>query len=144
VSLAGLFGLALWLAAAAQVGLLVVSVQVPARLNWRTELATLQPFNRKLMWVYGIFVVLTYLAFAVLTAALHGELLRGDRAAIGLAIFIGVYWLARIVVDLTYFDSRDWPQGRLMQLGHWALDGVFVFLTVTYLGLAAWRVWGGA
>jgi hypothetical protein len=137
-----LFGLALWLAVTAQVGLLVVSLQVPARLNWRQELALLQPFNRKLMWVYGIFVVLTYLGFAGLTAGLHGELLRGDRAAVGLALFIGVYWLARIVVDIAYFESDDWPRGRFLQLGHWLLNGVFVFLTVTYLGLVAWQIGG--
>ena len=137
-----LFSLALWLAALAQVGLLVVSLQVPARLNWRTELAVLQPFNRKLMWVYGIFVVLTYLGFAALTAGLHGELLRGERAAVGLALFIGLYWLARIIVDLVYFESRDWPRGRFLQLGHWLLNAVFVFLTVTYLGLVTWQIDG--
>lgn len=138
----GLFSLALWLAALAQVGLLVVSLQVPARLNWRQELAVLQPFNRKLMWAYGIFVVLTYLGFAALTLGLHGELLRGDRAAVGLALFMGFYWLARIVVDLTYFESRDWPRGRFLQLGHWLLNGVFVFLTATYLGLVTWQIGG--
>jgi len=138
----GLFSLALWLAALAQVGLLGVSLQVPARLNWRQELALLQPFNRKLMWVYGIFVVLTNLGFAALTAGLHGELLRGDRAAVALALFIGVYWLARIVVDLAYFESRDWPRGRFLRLGHWLLNGVFVFLTATYLGLVTWQAAG--
>lgn len=136
-----LFGLALWLAVLGQIGLLAVSLQVPSRLHWREELALLSPFNRKLMWVYGIFVVLTYLAFAALTATFHTELLRGDRAAIGLALFIGIYWLARIVVDIAYFDSRDWPKGLRFQIGHWLLDGLFAFLTVTYLGLAAWRIW---
>lgn len=140
--MSGLFSLALWLAALAQVGLLGVSLQVPARLNWRHELASLQPFNRKLMWVYGIFVVLTYLGFAALTAGLHGELLRGDRAAVGLALFIGVYWLARVVVDIVYFRSGDWPRGRFLELGHWLLNGVFVFLAVTYLGLVTWQIGG--
>lgn len=137
-----IFGLALWLAALAQVGLLVVSAQVPARLKWREELALLQPFNRKLMWVYGVFVVLTYLGFASLTAGLHGELMRGDRAAVGLALFIGIYWLARIIVDLTYFESRDWPRGVRFQIGHWVLNGLFAFLTITYLGLATWHMSG--
>lgn len=137
-----IFSLTLWLAVLAQVGLLVVSLQVPARLHWRQELALLQPFNRKLMWVYGFFVVLTYLGFASLTAALHTEFVRGDRAAVGLAVFIGVYWLARIIVDVTYFDSRDWPQGTRFQVGHWLLNGLFGFLTITYLGLATWHISG--
>lgn len=141
MSVAGIFSLALWLAALGQVALVTVSVQVPARLHWREELARLGPFNRKLMWVYGIFVVLTYLAFAALTAALHTELLRGDRAAMGLAFFIGVYWLARIIVDVTYFDSKDWPKGTRFQVGHWMLNCLFAFLTVTYLALPAWQIW---
>ena len=140
MSVAEVFGLALWLAALGQIGLLAVSLQVPTRLHWREELALLSPFNRKLMWVYGIFVVLTYLSFATLTAGLHAELLAGDRAAIGLALFIGVYWFARLVVEFAYFDSRDWPKGKWIQVGHWMLNGLFVFLTVTYLGLVAWRI----
>jgi uncharacterized oligopeptide transporter (OPT) family protein len=41
--------------------------------------------------------LLTIVVFDVLSLVLHTELLRGDRAALGLACFIGIYWTARIL-----------------------------------------------
>ncbi|HEY3227316.1 MAG TPA: hypothetical protein VGK61_10025 [Planctomycetota bacterium] len=127
--------LALWLAGAGHFVILVASAQVPARLGWREDLAKLTPFNRKLMWTYGGFTVLTIIAFGVLTLVLHNELLRGDRAALGLAAFIGVYWTVRILVDLFYFGHSGWPRGRAFIAGHALLLGLFAALAATYLGL---------
>jgi hypothetical protein len=136
-----LFSLALWLAGSGHFCVLIASFQVPARLGWREDLAKLTPFNRKLMWVHGGFAVLTIIAFGVMTLALHGEMLRGDRAAVALAAFIGIYWTARITVDFTYYEHRDWPSGRGFMVGHVLLTSLFVFLAATYLGVAVWRAW---
>jgi hypothetical protein len=127
--------LALWLAGAGHFVILIASAQVPARLGWRDDLAKLTPFNRKLMWTYGGFTVLTILAFGILTLALHDELLRGDRAALALAAFIGTYWTARIVVDLIYFGHSGWPRGRAFIAGHALLLALFGALAATYWGL---------
>jgi hypothetical protein len=132
-----LLSTALWLAGFGHFCVLVASFQVPARLGWKTDLAKLSPFNRKLMWTYGGFTVLTILAFGVLTLALHSEILRGDRAALGLAGFIGVYWSARVAVDALYFRHTDWPQGARFVVGHILLTALFVALAATYLGLVA-------
>lgn len=132
-----LIDVALWLAGAGHFTLLAVSVQLPARLDWRTDLARLTDFNRRFVWTAGSFLVLTYLGFGVLTLALHEELVRGDRSAVALAIFIGLYWLARIVVDATAFRGAPWPAGRLYRLGHVALVTLFGYFVVVYLGLAA-------
>jgi alginate O-acetyltransferase complex protein AlgI len=130
--------LALWLAGAGHFVILVASAQVPARLGWREDLAQLTPFNRKLMWTYGGFTVLTIIAFGVLTLVLHDEFLRGDRAALGLAAFIGVYWTSRILVDLFYFGHSGWPRGRAFAVGHALLLLLFAALAATYLGVL-WR-----
>lgn len=125
--------LALWLAGAGHFVILVASAQVPSRLGWREDLAKLTPFNRKLMWTYGGFTVLTIIAFGVLTLVLHDEFLRGDRAALGLAAFIGIYWTARILVDLLYFGHSGWPRGRLFVAGHALLLALFGALAATYV-----------
>lgn len=129
--------LALWLAGAGHFTLLAVSVQVPARLNWRTDLAGLTDFNRRFVWVAGGFIVFTYLGFGVLTLVLHDEMLRGDRSALALATFIGLYWLVRVVVDATAFRNAPWPPGLLFRLGHAALVALFGYFALVYLGLAA-------
>ena len=135
-----LLNLALWFAGIGHFCILGASFQVPARLGWKQDLAKLTSFNRKLMWTYGAFTVLTIVAFGTLTLILHDELLRGDRAALGLASFIGVFWAARVGVDTFYFAHKDWPQGRLFVIGHWLLTSLFVCLAATYLGLVVWHL----
>lgn len=131
--------LALWLAGAGHFAVLIASFQVPYRLRWKEDLAKVTSFNRKLMWVYGGFTVYTILSFGVLTLLLHDEILRGQRAGLALAAFIGLYWLLRVVVDFTYYEHADWPQGRAFVVGHVLLTLLFVFLFVTYLGVSAWH-----
>jgi hypothetical protein len=135
-----LFDLALWLAALGHFCILAASFQVPARLGWKQDLSQLRPFNRKLMWTYGAFTVLTIVAFGVLTVALHAELLRGDRAALALAAFIGIYWACRVAVDALYFDHGDWPKGAAFVVGHVMLTALFASLAATYLSLIGWHL----
>jgi hypothetical protein len=135
------FNVDLWLAGAGHFVILFASLQVPYRLNWKQDLRQLMPFNRKLLWVQGGFTVLTIIGFATLTFVLHEEMLRGDRAAVGIACFIGIYWAARVAVDAIYFSHADWPKGALFILGHTLLTALFTFLAISYLGLAAWHLW---
>ena len=136
-----LFDLDLWILGAAHFLILFASFQVPYRLGWKKDLAQLMPFNRKLLWVQGGFTVLTIVAFGTLTLILHGEMLRGDRAALALICFIGIYWSTRIVVDAVYFSHADWPIGREFTVGHILLTSLFLFLAASYLGLFIWHVW---
>lgn len=130
-----ILSLALWLAGIGHFCVLVASFQVPSRLGWKEDLRKLTPFNRKLMWVHGAFAVLTIIAFGTLTLALHDELLRGDRAALGLALFIGLYWALRIAVDFLYYEHKDWPTGPGFVLGHVLLTSLFAFLAATNLAV---------
>lgn len=139
-SVEAFLSLALWLAGIGHFCVLIASFQVPWRLGWKEDLAMLTPFNRKLMWTYGGFTLLTIVAFGVLTLLLHDEMLRGDRAALALAAFIGIYWTTRIVVDFTYYKHEDWPPGRGFVLGHLLLTFLFVCLAGTYIGLLVWHV----
>jgi len=135
------FDVDLWAAGTAHFVVLLASFQVPHRLGWKRDLAQLIPFNRKLLWVQGGFTVLTIIAFGTLTLLLHEEMLRGDRAALALSCFIGVYWSARIVVDAVYFSHADWPEGQVFAIGHILLTSLFSFLAASYVGLFVWQVW---
>jgi hypothetical protein len=135
------FYIVLWLAGLGHFVILAASFQVPSRLRWKQDLAQLMPFNRKLLWVQSGFTVLTIVAFGTLTLALHAELLRGDRAALGLACFIASYWTARILVDVFYFSHEDWPKGREFVIGHVLLTSLFTALAASYWALFVWQVW---
>jgi RsiW-degrading membrane proteinase PrsW (M82 family) len=135
------FNLDLYLVGVAHFVVLCASFQVPYRLHWKEDLQPLMPINRKLLWVQSGFTVLTIIAFGTLTFVLHGELLRGDRAALGLACFIGIYWTTRILVDAFYFRHADWPQGRMLVVGHVLLTLLFSVLALSYLALFIWHMW---
>ncbi len=139
--LESVFSLALWFAGAGHFCVLIASFQVPSRLHWKEDLEKLTVFNRKLMWVHGAFTVLTIVAFGMLTLVFHGEMLRGDRAALGLALFIGAYWALRVAVDFFYYDHADWPKGRGLVAGHILLNLLFVYLAATNLAIVVWKVW---
>ncbi len=135
-----LLNLALWLAALGHFCVLGASFQVPRRLGWKEDLPKLTPFNRKLMYVYGGFTVLTIMAFGVLTFLLHDEMLHGERAATALAVFIAVYWTARIGVDFLYYEHKDWPVGRQFVVGHILLTALFFALAITYWSVLGLRL----
>ena len=136
-----LFDIDLWFVGAVHFVILFASFQVPYRLRWKQDLKQLISFNRKLLWVQSGFTVLTIIAFGTLTLALHTELLQGDRAALGLAGFIGIYWTTRILVDALYFSHADWPKGMAFVVGHALLTLLFCWLAVSYVGLFVWQVW---
>jgi hypothetical protein len=136
-----LFDIDLWVVGAAHFVILFASFQVPYRLSWKQDLRQLMPFNRKMLWVQSGFTVLTIIAFGTLTLTLHSELLKGDRAALGLACFIGIYWTARIIVDAIYFSHADWPKGAAFVVGHVLLTLLFSLLAASYIGLFLWHIW---
>jgi alginate O-acetyltransferase complex protein AlgI len=130
--------MALWLAGIGHFCILFASFQVPARLDWKKDLAQLTHFNRKLMWVYGGTTLLTIVAFGTLTLLLHHEFLTGNRVAVALAAFIAIFWTMRILVDFFYFEHSDWPTGIPFVVGHILLTTLFTALAATYWAVLIW------
>ncbi len=126
------FSLCLWLGSLGHFCILGASFQVPKRLGWHEDLPKLSRFNRKVFWTYGAFIVLCIVSFGILTCVLHGELLQGDKAAVAISVFIGVFWAARVGTDLFYFKHEDWPRGWEFEVGHVALTFLFSCLTVLF------------
>ncbi|RYX84616.1 hypothetical protein EON83_09720 [bacterium] len=126
------FSLCLWLGSIGHFCILGASFQVPKRLGWNEDLPKLSRFNRKVFWTYGAFIVLCIVSFGIMSALLHGELLRGDKAAVTISIFIGVFWAARVGTDLFYFKHDDWPRGWEFEVGHVALTFLFGCLSVLF------------
>jgi hypothetical protein len=138
--LAWYFDKGLWLMGIAHFLVLVASFQVPSKLKWKEELPLLSAFNRKLMYAYGAFIVLTIVTFGVFTIAMHGELLAGSKAAIFFAGFIAVFWLLRLSLDFFYYKHEDWPKGKQFVVGHALLTSLFTFLCLSYGSLVIWHL----
>jgi hypothetical protein len=111
---------------------LIASVQAPARLGWKHDIPKLTRFNQKVFWVYGFYILLCIVSFAALTWRLHDEFLAGELAARWIAGFIAVFWTVRVLIDLFWYDHRDWPQGNALVAAHALATSLFCTLAVVY------------
>lgn len=123
----------LQLAGLGHFAILAASALVPKVLDWKTALRPLPPFLRTLFWVYGAFIVLIIISFGVLTLCHAKAMADGDPVARGVALVIGIFWGARLLVQLFVFDTRPFLTNTWLKLGDGLLTAAFVFLTITYL-----------
>ena len=111
---------------------LIASAMVPKTLDWKGELAKLMPFLRTLFWVYGAFIVLTILAFGVLSVLHPKELASGEGLARGVCAFIAIFWGVRLVVALFVFDASEFLTTWFFKLGYHVLTVTFIYQTIAY------------
>ena len=120
------------IAGALHFAILLASGLTPKALDWRKNLATLHPFLRKLFWVYGAFIVLVIISFGTLTLWYAPELAAGTPLARGLCLFIGVFWLARFLVQMFVFDARPFLTHWFYKVGYNGLTLVFIYFVLVY------------
>ena len=121
------------LAGAAHFGMVAVGLQVPRVFGWREDLAKLSAANRRLFWVYGLFIVLANVGFGALSLAYPAEIAAGKGAAGGFALLAGLYWLARLVVQYAAFDTHDWPVTARHPVARHGLGLVILLMSAVYL-----------
>ncbi len=127
--------LALYLGGAIHFAILTASALTPRALDWRTTLAPLPKLLRQMFWVYGIFIVITIIAFGVLTFLNAPAMAAGEPVARSLAIFIAVFWTARLVVQFFVFDARPYLTRALYRIGYHLLTVAFLTLVGIYGGV---------
>ena len=113
---------------------LIASAMVPKTLDWKGELAKLMPFLRTLFWVYGAFIVLTIIAFGVLSV-LHFRELGSDNPTLlarSVCAFIAIFWGVRLVVALFIFDAREFLTTWYFKVGYHLLTVTFIYQTAAY------------
>ena len=122
----------LQLAGLLQFSILIASALVPRVLDWRTNLVGLNPFLRKLFWVYGIFIVLVIIGFATLTLRHVDAMAAGEPLARSLCLFIAIFWAVRLVVQIAVFDARPFLTTWFYKLGYHTLTLTFACLLTIY------------
>jgi hypothetical protein len=122
----------------AQLGVLIASAIVPFRLNWREDLRSLSRLHRQRYWVYGGYVVLSIVAFGLLSIFNARELAGGGRLARGVCCYIAVFWGVRVALQRV-FDVKEHLTAWWLKVGYFVLTLVFAGLTAVY-ALAALRL----
>ena len=126
------------LAGWAQASILIASVQVPTLLRWRHELQPLPRVHRQMHWVYAGYVVLSIVAFALISVLFGGELARGTGLSRAVCAYIAVFWGVRLGLSAV-FEMRPYLDAWWKIAGYAALTVLFAGLTIVY-GLASLRV----
>ncbi len=124
--------LLLQFAAALQLLILIASALTPRVLDWRTNLAGLRPFLRKLFWVYGGFIVIAIIAFATLTFFHADAMAAREPVARSLCVFVAIFWGARLFVQFAIFDPQPFLTNWFYKLGYHGLTIIFAFLVFVY------------
>jgi hypothetical protein len=131
---------AIALAGAGQLCVLIASALVPFQLDWKKELGELTHLHRQMYWVYGGYVVLAIVAFALISLFHARELASGSGLARALCGYIAVFWGVRLVLQ-GVFDVKDHLTAWWLMMGYHVLTILFVAFTLIY-GYAALRPGG--
>ena len=108
------------------------SLAIPRVLGWKEDTAKLRPLTRQVFWTYAGYIWTTNVCFGLIST--FGPRLLLDRTPLaGLVCgYITAYWLARVVIQFTYFDRSAAPPGLLGRVGEGALVLLFIYLTIVY------------
>jgi hypothetical protein len=121
----------------AQFSILTASALVPLRLDWKTVFQQLPPLHRQMYWIYGGYVVLSIVAFALLSVLQAGELAAGNSLARGLCAYIAVFWGIRLRLQAV-LDVEEYLTAWWLRLGEHTLTVLFGCFSLVYT-FAAFR-----
>jgi hypothetical protein len=117
---------------ALHLSLLIAGALAMRVLAWRRELRRLCDLSRHMIWTHAAFVVMTIVAFGVISLFNAGLLSAGGQLARWFCGFVAVFWGSRLVVQFFVFDARPHLTNRFLAVGYHTLTLVFAYLTAVY------------
>ncbi|MBS1569133.1 MAG: hypothetical protein JST45_06780 [Bacteroidetes bacterium] len=117
--------------------LALVHIGFPRYFQWRTELASLSLMNRQMMHIHMFFIALMVLMMGILCLTSAQELTStvfGKR----IALFLGVFWSIRLMVQLFGYSIRLWKGKRFETVVHVVFTLFWSYASVVFF----WTVWG--
>lgn len=92
-----------------QVILAAGSLAIPGVLGWKEDTAKLRPLTSQVFWTYAGYIWTTNVCFGLIST-FGPRLLLDHTPLAGLVCgYITAYWLARVVIQFTYFDRSAAP-----------------------------------
>ena len=125
----------IWLMGIAQASVLIASSLVPLKLKWKSELAVLPKLHRQMYWVYGGYIVLSIVAFSLISIFNAQELAAGSGLSRSVCGYIALFWGIRLGLQ-TIFEVKEHLSVWWLKLGYHTLTVLFAGFTIVY-GYAA-------
>ncbi|MEM8882444.1 MAG: hypothetical protein AAGD14_00070 [Planctomycetota bacterium] len=113
-------------------GVLIASALIPQVLDWRRDLQRVQPLTRRLVWVYGGYIVGNIVFFGIVATLLPGTLASGEPLARALCAFIAVFWTVRLTLQYRVLYARELVRGVVLTTGYHGLTLVFAFFAFVF------------
>jgi len=120
------------IAGAILTGLVVANFVAAKRWNYADNLAGVPVIVRQVFYVHCAYIIAIIASLALLCLGWPGLLLEGGMARV-LCYFFAVFWVSRVIVQLSYYDRETRRRDR-----GWDLFFLGVFLALgTVFALAA-------
>ena len=116
----------IWASGVVHLIVAAANVALPTILRFRANLAKVSPIIRQIFIVHSAYIILNLLAFAGLCLFFTPELAGGSALGRILSGYMAVFWLARLFIQLFYYD----PEVKR----HHPLANVGFALAVLYMG----------
>ncbi len=131
--------LCLKLAAAGQLTVAALGVQIPRLLKWQTPIAQMPLLVREVFWVHTFFVALTCAIFGSITLRFAHDIAQPTHDLVRwFAASIGLFWGIRAVMQWSWYSSSHWRGLPAKTIAHWSLFLGYSAFAITYL-LASFR-----
>ena len=121
-----------------QLSVLIASALVPYRLDWRREFEKLSPLHRQMYGVYGGYVVLSIVAFGLISISNSAELASGSGLARSFCGYVAIFWGIRLALQAV-LDVKGHLASWWLAAGYHTLTILFLAFTAIY-GWAAFAV----
>ena len=132
--------LALRAAAIAQVAVAILNLFLIRIMKWKPDLNRAPLLIREVFQIHVIFISITLSIFALLTWRFVREIAgAANPLAIWLATAIGLFWIARSIMQWLHYSSSHWRGNAARTLIHWTLFLGYGALGAIYLAAAFWR-----
>jgi len=113
-------------------GVLIASALIPQVLDWKGDLQGVAPLTRKLVWVYGGYIVGNILFFGVLASSMPAALASGTPLARAICAFIALFWTVRLSLQYRVLYAKELVRGFVLTTGYHGLTLVFAFFALVF------------
>ena len=110
---------------------LIASALVPFRLDWKNELASLSKLHWQMYWVYGGYVVMSIVAFGIISVTNAAEIAEGSGLARAFCGYVCVFWLVRLALQAV-LDVKQHLTEWWLTAGYHTLSVVFLLLVLIF------------
>jgi hypothetical protein len=103
----------------------------PKYFNWKNELSSLSIINRQLLYVHSFFIALTVFLMGLLCLT-SGDDLISTTLGKNISFGLGIFWMARLIVQFFGYSSKLWRGKRFETMVHVLFSVLWFYLSVSF------------